>query len=228
MMQRVRKLAALFLLPLLLAGCTEQPPASTPPVDAETFLRELYGDRLVIEDGQYYYQWYAGEEFLNAEYDEDWLQPLQVDNQERAIRGMIEDGSVTLEITGLETCQPGELFSSQEYVATNLSVMILQDCPYYLCYEREYLDMQLGEDWYTPCVSMITAITTEFSPLPDVSERPIPFVHFDRPYDPKPLLDGVYRLTVCFSVWQMDEMQSFGTYAVATEFDVQNGEVVRD
>ena len=226
-MQRVRKLAALLLLPLLLAGCTEQPPASTPPVDAETFLRELYGDRLVIEDGQYYYQWYAGEEFLNAEYDEDWLQPLQVDNQKRTVQGMIEDGSVTLDVQEV-TVQPSKERLSRvgDFTMYTFLVKVQIDSDYEFCNEAEYLDIWIDGAWYTIFVPVVTARLAAFIPMPDEAEYPGMYRRLDDPPVETPVPDGHYRLTMRFSVRL--ENEDFGDYAVATEFDVQNGEVVRD
>ena len=63
-------------------------------------------------------------------------------------------------------------------------------------------------------------------------DLPIPFVRFEDPDLDAPPFDGHYRLTVVLYLWREgengEEELKFGTYAVETEFDVRNGEVVRD
>ena len=202
---------SLFILTflLLLAGCSHSGSADSDP---ETFLRDLYGDRIVTQDGKFFYHWNAGERYLDLEHDTEYLQPLLASDYDR-YDVLITDGSLSV--------VPESLTQESAVSFEQPITPFILNCAFANSYdsawfEAAYVDVKLGGDWYA--IFMPPAIFLDF-PLEAGAEVHVPFIRLDDPNAAIP--NGNYRVTLV--VTRLDDTCT--RCAVSAEFTIRNGEL---
>ena len=200
---------------LLLAGCSRSGSADSDP---ETFLRELYGDRIVTQDGKFFYHWNAGERYLYLEHDTEYLQPLLASDYDR-YDVLITDGSFT--VTPLNLVRDNRPIDGEPVTVNAVHCMLeIQNAeqsvlPAY--HDYSYVDINLSGEWYAIFMPPSTAQLTIC-----IQDRTTLYSSFVRLDDPNAAIpDGSYRVT--FVISHPDHGNT--RYAASSEFTIRNGEL---